>query len=106
MRTILTILTFAALSAAAVWAADTKAGKADYDKSCKSCHGPDGTANAAIEKMMKVQMRDFKSAEVQALSDADIKKAITEGQGKMKPVKTVSGAEVDNVIAYVRSLKK
>ncbi len=106
MRTILTILTVTGLSATAVLAADAKAGKAGYDKSCKSCHGPDGTPNAAIEKMMKVEMRDLKSSEVQALSDADLKKAITDGQGKMKPVKTVTGAEVDNVVAYVRSLKK
>lgn len=106
MRTILMILTVAGLSATAVLAADAKAGKAGYDKSCKSCHGPDGTANAAIEKMTKVQMRDLKSPEVQALSDADLEKAITHGVGKMKAVKTVTGAEVGNVVAYVRSLKK
>jgi hypothetical protein len=29
-----------------------------------------------------------------------------EGKGKMKPVKTVSGAAIDDVAAYVHSLKK
>jgi len=106
MRTILIGLTFAALSASAVWAADAKAGEAIFDKSCKSCHGADGTPNAAVAKMMKVDMKDLKSAEVQGKSDADIKKIITEGQGKMKPVASVTGPAVDNVIAYVRSLKK
>jgi hypothetical protein len=43
---------------------------------------------------------------VQALGDADIAKIITEGKGKMKPVKTVSGPAVDNVVAYIRTLKK
>jgi hypothetical protein len=35
-----------------------------------------------------------------------MKEIITKGKGKMKPVKTVSGPAVDDVIAYVRSLKK
>jgi mono/diheme cytochrome c family protein len=106
MRTVLTGLALAVLASNAAWAADAKAGGAAYDKSCKSCHGADGTPNAAVAKMMKVDMKDLKSADVQSKSDADIKKIITEGQGKMKPVTAVTGAAVDNVIAYVRSLKK
>jgi mono/diheme cytochrome c family protein len=106
MRIILTTLTLASLWAAAASAADAKAGQAVYDKSCKSCHGPDGTANPAIAKMMKVDMQDLKSTEVQAMSDDDIKKIIANGKGKMQPVRTVSGAAVDDVVAYVRSLKK
>jgi mono/diheme cytochrome c family protein len=106
MRIILTTLTLAALSAAAGSAADAKAGHAVYDKSCKSCHGPDGAGNASVAKMMKVDMRDLKSADVQAMSDEDIKKTITDGKGKMKPVKTVSEAALDDVVAYIRSLKK
>ena len=90
----------------ALAAGDAAAGKAVYDKSCKSCHGADGTANPNIAKMMKVEMKDLSSAAVQAHSDADLKTIVTEGQGKMKPIKTVAGKDVDNVIAYVRSLKK
>lgn len=106
MRMILTTLILAGLSTAACLAADVKAGQGAYDKSCKACHGPDGTANPAIAKMMKVDVKDLKSAEVQASSDDDLKKVITDGKGKMKPVATVSGAALDNVVAYVRSLKK
>ena len=87
-------------------AADAKAGKAAYDKACKSCHGVSGTPNAAIAKSLKVEMRELGSKEVQALSDSEIKTIITDGKGKMRSVKTVSGADVDNVVAYVRSLKK
>src|SRR5947199_10695635 len=105
MRIILT-LTIVTLTAAVASAADAKAGQAVYDKSCKSCHGADGTPNAAIAKMMKVDIKDLKSAEVQGMSDADLKKSISEGKGKMKPIKTVTGADADNVVAYVRSLKK
>jgi mono/diheme cytochrome c family protein len=106
MRIILTTLTLACLSAAAGAAADAKAGQAVYDKSCKSCHGADGTSNPAIAKMMKVDIKDLKSSEVQAMSDDDIKKVITSGKGKMRPVNSVSGPALDDVVAYVRSLKK
>jgi hypothetical protein len=66
--------------------------------------GRQGAPNPAIAKMMKVEMKDLSSAEVQNLSDDDMKKIITEGKGKMKPVKAVT--DVAAVIAYVRSLKK
>jgi hypothetical protein len=56
--------------------------------------------------MMKVDMQDLGSAGVQALSDGDIKKIVTGGKGKMKPVGSVSGGALDDVVAYVRSLKK
>jgi hypothetical protein len=65
-----------------------------------------GTANPAIAKMMKVGMQDLKSAEVQAMSDDDLKKTIADGKGKIRPLKTVSGPALDDVVAYVRSLKK
>jgi len=35
-----------------------------------------------------------------------IMKTITAGQGKMKPVAGVTGAEVDDIVAFVRTLKK
>jgi mono/diheme cytochrome c family protein len=106
MRTIIVTLGLAALASTALQAADAAAGKAVYDKSCKTCHGPDGTPNAAIAKMMKVDMKDLKSADVQGMSDDDIKKIVTDGKGKMKPIAGVSGAAADNVVAYVHSLKK
>jgi mono/diheme cytochrome c family protein len=93
-------------TAALGWGANAKAGKAVYDASCKSCHGPDGTANAAIGKMLKVEMRDLKSSEVQAMPADSMKKIVTEGKGKMMPVKAVTGAAVDDVVAYVHTLGK
>jgi predicted CXXCH cytochrome family protein len=105
MKTVAISMMLAALAAGAAFA-DAKAGQAVYDKSCKSCHGADGTPNPAIVKMMKVDIHDLKSAEVQAHSDADLKKVVTDGQGKMKPIASVTGASLDDVVAYVRSLKK
>ena len=106
MRKFVIALTLVLTPVAVTLAADAKAGQASYDKSCKSCHGADGTANPAIGKMMKVDMKDLKSPEVQGLSNGDMKTIITDGKGKMKPIKTVTGGAVDDVIAYVHSLKK
>jgi mono/diheme cytochrome c family protein len=50
-------------------------------------------------------MKPLSGSEVQSMSDADIKNVIEHGKGKMKAV-SVSGADLDNVVAYVRTLKK
>ena len=106
MKTILTVFLLLGTTAAGVIAADAKAGQAAYDKSCKNCHGTDGSGNAAVAKMMKVDLRALGSKEVQAESDADLTKVITAGKGKMKPVAAVSAADADNVVAYVRTFRK
>jgi mono/diheme cytochrome c family protein len=87
-------------------AASAKDGEAVYSMKCKSCHSADGAGNPAIGKMFNVTMKALGSAEVQAKSDADLKAVVTAGTGKMKPVAGVSPADADNVVAYVRSLKK
>jgi len=87
-------------------AGDATAGKAAYDKACKSCHGADGTPNAGIAKSMKVTMAHLGDASVQSMSDDDLKAIITNGKGKMKPTKSVSGKAADDVVAYMRTLKK
>jgi mono/diheme cytochrome c family protein len=101
MRLILNVAALAALSCAGVFAADAAAGKAVYDKSCKTCHGADGTPSVGMAKAMNI--KDFKTTE---FSEADIKAAVTNGKGKMKPIPTVTGASLDNVTAYVKSLKQ
>lgn len=105
-RSIVTVALTGLVAGLAFAAGDATAGKASYDKACKSCHGADGTPNPAIAKSMKVEMKNLGAADVQALSDDNLKKAITSGQGKMKPVKSVSGKAVDDVVAYIRTLKK
>lgn len=106
MRSMFTALTLACLSVAAGIAADASAGQAVFNRACKSCHGADGTPNPAIAKMFNVDMQDLKSAQVQALSNDDIKKIVSAGKGKMRPVNSVTGTDLDNIAAYVHSLKK
>lgn len=85
---------------------DAVAGKAVFVKKCKTCHGDTGEGNPGMAKALKLEFKPLGSEEVQKNSDADLKKIITEGMGKMKPVKGLGDKEVDDVIAYVRSLKK
>jgi hypothetical protein len=54
---------------------------------------------------MKVDMKDLKSADVQGMSDDDLKKVITDGKGKMKPIASASPSAAD-VVAYIRTWKK
>jgi mono/diheme cytochrome c family protein len=74
-------------------------GKAVYDTKCKACHKPDGSGMAAMK------MRPLGSADVQAKSDADLKKDITTGTGKMK-AQAVTGTQAADLVAYIRTLKK
>jgi mono/diheme cytochrome c family protein len=84
--------------------ADAAAGKAVYTTKCKTCHAANGEGNPGIAKVLGVAPKPLASKEVQGKSDAAMKKDITEGVGKMKPVK-LSDTEVKDVIAYVRTLK-
>jgi len=86
-------------------AGNAEAGKTVYDKKCATCHAKDGAGNPGIAKALKVELRHLDSKEVQAKSDAELKKEVLEGTGKMKAVK-LTDAEAADVIAFVRTLKK
>jgi mono/diheme cytochrome c family protein len=87
-------------------AADAGAGKAVYTKKCQTCHGAQGQGNQGMAKALKAEIRHLGSAEVQKKSDGDLKKDITQGVGKMKPVADLSTGDTDNVVAFVRTLKQ
>jgi mono/diheme cytochrome c family protein len=82
-------------------AASAKDGETVFTAKCKNCHGADGSGNPAIAKMMNVTMKQLGPQ-----ADADIKTAVSAGVGKMKPVASVAGADLDNVVAYIHTLKK
>jgi mono/diheme cytochrome c family protein len=86
-------------------AGDAAKGEKLYATKCKSCHGAQGQGNPAIAKATKVEFRDLKSAEVQKMSDADLAKLALGGHGKKKPLKTVTPAELDDIIAWLRKMK-
>lgn len=98
-------LFFPMVLVSAAWAADAVAGKAAYDASCKKCHGADGTPNAAMARMLKVEMKHLGAPEVQGKSDAALIKETLEGVGKMKGIPAVE-KDAANIVAFIRTLKK
>ena len=106
-----TLAALVLMAAVLVWvtpltAADTAAGKDLYGKKCASCHGANGEGKEAIAKMFNVEMKPLTSKEVQSKSDADLKKVLLEGSGKMKAVKDLDAKGADDIVAYLRSLSK
>jgi mono/diheme cytochrome c family protein len=94
---ILESVVFIALGMGTVWAAAAD-GKATYDAKCKSCHGADGKGTPAMVKAMGVKP-------INGVSEADTKAAILKGKNKMKPIPGMTGKTLDDVAAYVASLK-
>ena len=108
MKPVLAVIltTAVLLYTAPLFAADTTAGKELYGKKCASCHGAEGEAKASIAKMMKVELRHLGSKEVQAKTDAALKKDMLEGTGKMKAVTGIDAKAADDLVAYLRTLAK
>jgi len=97
-------LTLAILSAGLLLAGAPE-GKELYTSKCASCHGANGEGKAAIAKMFNVALPPLASKEVQAKSDADLKKVVTTGKGKMKPVAGITDPQASDIVAYLRTLK-
>src|SRR5215469_9311491 len=96
---VLLLLLFAALAAA------QNPGKAIFASKCALCHGPDGKGNTSIGKSLMIA--DLHSAEVQKLSDEELKAIVSNGKNKMPPFKgKLSDAQMLQVISYIRALGK
>lgn len=81
--------------------ADTAAGEATFKAKCAGCHGADGKGKEAMKT------KDFASADVQKMSDADLSGTITNGKPpKMPPYKSLTPDQVKDLVSYIRSLKK
>lgn len=108
MRRILFALSLGVIvtcTATVLAAGDAKAGKEVFTRKCATCHGQQGEGKEAIAKMLKVEIKHLGSPEVQARSDDQIRKIILEGDGKMKPVKDMDAKSIEDVTAFVRTLK-
>ncbi len=100
------VLAIASFAPQLLNAADTASGKTAYSKKCASCHGQSGEGKETMAKMLKVELRHLGSKEVQAKSDAELKKITIEGVGKMKPTKDIDDKTAEDIVAYLRSLAK
>ena len=105
MKPLIGSLAVAVLFCIPAAAQDAAKGEKLYATKCRACHGAQGQGNPAIAKAQGVTFRDLKSPEVQKQSDAELKKLAMGGHGKKKPLKTVTPAELDDIIAHLRKMK-
>ena len=112
MKLVLSLLGTVAFATACL--AEDNPGKAIFDQTCKTCHGPEGKGDTAADKFYQVRIPRLNSDYVQRKSDEELKEIITKGRRKMKPVQqgrpvaehNLKSEWTDSVISYVRTLKK
>jgi mono/diheme cytochrome c family protein len=76
-----------------------------YREHCAACHGSNGSGETMLGRNMK--LRSLASAEVQQQSDDDLARITGKGKGKMPAYdRKLSKAQIDDVVKYIRSLKK
>jgi len=97
------VMVLAASVAMPAFAAGT--GEADYKAKCAMCHGADGLAATPMGKSMNI--KSFKDPSEVKLSDAELIAATSKGKGKMLAYAgKLSDAQINDVIAYIRTLQK
>jgi len=95
-------------------AAAIAAGKTAFmANACATCHGETGLGDGAAAAALTVKPRNYTDATWQnSVSDADIKNVIVKGgaanglDAAMVAYGHLPEADIDNIVAYIRSLKK
>ena len=101
-------------------AGDAAAGKALYSVNCVACHGETGHGDGVVGRVLKPPPRDFTAAHFmfdtdgdgKTGTDADLKNVIQKGAGAfggsplMAPWPVLTDADVENLIAYIRTFKQ
>jgi cytochrome c6 len=92
---------FLALSVPAMWAQ----GNAEslYKGRCAGCHAADGSGSTAAGKAMGAH--DFRSPEIQKMTDAELTEIIAKGKNKMPKYEgKLKDSEIKDLAAYVKEL--
>jgi len=77
---------------------------ATYKAKCAVCHAVDGTPTAPGKAM---GAHDFRSDEVQKMSDAELTTIIAKGKNKMPGYeKQLKPEDIKGLVAYIRAMKK
>jgi len=110
-----------AIPGSALAAGDADAGKATYMTNCQSCHGDTGKGDGPVGAVLQPTPRDLSKGDFKFDTDSDGKfgtdtdlRNVIENGGAayggsplMAPWgPTLSDDEVDNLIAFIRSLKQ
>jgi mono/diheme cytochrome c family protein len=122
LRNVAVALLASALSAplAASAAGNAAAGKALYTTNCASCHGDSGKGDGPVGKSLNPPPRDYTKADFKfdtdkdgkAGTDADLKAVIKNGAMKyggsplMAPWPAFTDAQLDDLVAYIRTFHK
>lgn len=88
---------------------DARKGKAVYEKSCVLCHGPQGRGDGPVGKTVNPPAADFTSAASKKKTDAELLATIENGRPPTAMVGwkgQLSDAEIQDVLAYVKSLRQ
>ena len=102
IRVFLVVFVFAVMSPTFLLA---ESGADLYKAKCAMCHGAGGAGDTAMGKTLK--LRPLGSAEVQAQSDADLNKIVTDGKGKMpKYDGKLTKDQINDLVKFIRTLKK
>jgi mono/diheme cytochrome c family protein len=89
-------------------------GRLAYDMTCSKCHGANGGGDKGADKFFNMTIPRLNSDMVQSKSDAELREIIMKGTSTMPPVEVDEAGfrhrlppqDVDDVIAYLRKLKK
>ncbi|MEE8484022.1 MAG: c-type cytochrome [Nitrospinota bacterium] len=84
-------------------------GRLIFKSSCSACHGPTGTGNGILAKLIGAPMVDFtKTGSIEHLNDGQLVKIIRDGKDSFMPgwKGTLNSDEITDVAAYVKSLGK
>ncbi len=95
--------------APALDAAAVAAGKKLFaENGCTACHGDSGLGDGLAAVNLDPKPQNYTDAKWQAdTSDEQIKKSINEGKGTgMAAYAAIQGDDLNNIVSYIRSLKK
>jgi mono/diheme cytochrome c family protein len=110
-----------ALAPTTALAGDAAKGKVVYTANCTSCHGETGKGDGPVGQVLQPPPRNFATADFKydtdadgkPATDADLKGVISKGAGAfggnqmMAPWGGIlSDEDIDNVIAYIRTLEQ
>jgi len=84
--------------------ADVEAGKNLYGKFCQKCHGARGEGVPRMYQLVDAKIVHLGSKQAQSKSDAEIKKAMLDGLGKMEAVDDLTPQQAEKILAFERTL--